>query len=413
MALHILKFGGTSVANLTRIKHITNIIAQYRYHGHQVVVVSAMEGITNQLVAFADTLGPQQKTEEHDLVYATGEQVTAGLVALSLQAHHFRARSFLAWQIPILTDDTPTYARIQNIPTEALQGSLDEGVVPIIAGFQGVSAGYRLTTLGRGGSDTTAVALAVALQADWCDIYTDVDGVYTADPAIIPQARRHGHIDYHCMFEMAANGAKVLQSRCVELAMRHRVPLRVLSSFVHADDVFKVHGTQIGDYSMEKIRLTGITHLADEILVSVQFITTQVLKNFWDFVGHRGLSLDFVQHTQQSNLSDSKQTSDLTFTCKKNEAEALQEFFNNHRNELNLNRFDTNIIKLSLIGVGIKGNPFIVQEVMRIMDSLACNIYGLHVSEVRLMVVINQNGFEQVMQAIHHHFQLDQLHQAA
>jgi aspartate kinase len=224
MARYILKFGGTSVGSIERIEHVARIIQKRYEEGHDiVVVVSAMSGVTNSLVDYARSISPDLINYEYDVIVSSGEQITAGLLALCLQKINVPSRSYLAWQIPITTDTLSTSARITQIPVHNIEASLNERVIPVVAGFQGVSREGRLTTLGRGGSDTTAVALAAALKAERCDIYTDVDGIYTADPRLVPHAKKLDVISYAEIFEMASQGAKVLQARCVELAMKHNV----------------------------------------------------------------------------------------------------------------------------------------------------------------------------------------------
>ena len=271
MALLVVKFGGTSVGDVEKIKNAAAKVAAEAKQGHRVaVVVSAMSGQTDHLIGLCRAVAPLADPQECDAVVATGEQVTSGLMALALQQRGLRARSWQGWQVPLRSDDSHGKARIENINTEEMLWSMTEGVIPVMAGFQGVSPDGRITTLGRGGSDTSAVALAAALKADRCDIYTDVDGVYTTDPRIVPKARKMKTISYEEMLELASLGAKVLQTRSVELAMRYRVPVQVLSTFGN-EAGSALSGTLMTDEdaSMESQLITGIAHSRDEARVSL------------------------------------------------------------------------------------------------------------------------------------------------
>jgi aspartate kinase len=300
MALYILKFGGTSVANLARLEHVAKVVHQEIINGNQVVVVvSAMAGITDQMIGYCQALCPHELTPEHDVVASAGEQVTAGLLSLALKKIGLKARSYLAWQIPIHTDCTATNARILHINPEKILQGLSQGEVPVIAGFQGLSSEGLVTTIGRGGSDTTAVAMAVALKADRCDIYTDVDGVYTADPRLVPSARRQDILGYSEMFEMASAGAKVLHARSVEMAMKHGVRLRVLSSLTDSPQ-----GTEIVEDKLivDKANVTSIVHSLNEAKVTLKNLKNPpgVAAKLYSSLGNANILMDMM--TQSHTL---------------------------------------------------------------------------------------------------------------
>lgn len=410
MTLHILKFGGTSVANVSRLENVAQIIKKEVNSGNQVVVVvSAMAGITDQLVGYARSLSSTQVSGEHDLVYAAGEQVTAGLMTLALQKEQLQARSFLSWQISILTDSVPTAAKISYIDTSKLLDCLNKAIIPVVAGFQGVSPEGRLTTLGRGGSDTTAVALAAALKADRCDIYTDVDGVYTADPNLVPRAKLQKKLTYEEMFELATSGAKVLQARAVELAMKHNVRIRVLSSFSKNNP-----GTNIiaEREELEKVLISGIAHNQDEAKITLVGVYNQpgIAAVIFADIAKERLIVDMVIH---SHTLEGR--TDLSFTCSRIDVPRLLSILQKHKIILGFSEIlvDKNIAKLSVVGVGLRSNLEIPAKLFQTLADEKVNIQMITSSEIKISVIIAQNALATALRAIHTAFNLDQTQEAA
>jgi aspartate kinase len=405
MALYILKFGGTSVANLARLEHAAQVIRQEILNGNQVVaVVSAMAGITDQLVGYSKALCPHEATPEHDVVASAGEQVTAGLLALALKKAGMKARSFLSWQIPIHTDSVATNARIQHINPDKILQSLSSGEIPVVSGFQGLSKEGMITTIGRGGSDTTAVAMAVALKADRCDIYTDVDGVYTADPQLVPEARRQDTLSYSEMFEMAAAGAKVLQARSVEMAMKHGVRLRVLSSLTDSPK-----GTEIIEdkYAVEKENITGIVHSLQEAKVTLKNLKDQpgIAAKLYTTMGQSDILIDMVtqSHTREGCC-------DMDGMISRNDIERFSETMNNFKESLGFSdiSIDKNVAKITVIGIGLRSNMDIPALICRTLADEGINIHMIYSSEIKMSLVINQQSLQAALTALHKVFCLDQ-----
>lgn len=396
MGLLVLKFGGTSVANVHRIEHAATLVLREISRGHDVVVVvSAMAGMTNQLVGYAHELCAQQTTREHDVVLSAGEQITAGLFALCLKKMGVTARSFLGWQIPIWTDDQSTMAKIRQITVDDLYASLNEGKVPIVAGFQGVCESMRITTLGRGGSDTTAVALAATMKAERCDIYTDVDGVYTADPRIVPLAQRIRTISYGEIFEMASQGAKVLQARSVELAMKYRVPLRVVSSFVEGE------GTSIIDSEpLEGSLVRGIAHSDQEILIRLSGLKdTQDAALLFSYLARERIACDMILH----------HTNSVSFTITCDVVERVLFILNQLSTDLgnpHMERTD-DIAKISVVGIGLKGDFEVNQTLFDVLGQLNIPIQGMSTSEMKLCILVHKKHMVRAMTALHHAYHLD------
>jgi aspartate kinase len=407
MAIIVMKFGGTSVANTERIKHVASLIKREVERGNQVAaVVSAMSGATNQLVAWAEevsSLANNHALEEYDSVVASGEQVTAGLTALALQTIGVPARSWLGWQIGLLTDDLHSKARIEEIDATALKASLGNGEVAVMAGFQGVTADQRITTLGRGGSDTSAVALAAALGAERCDIYTDVDGVYTSDPRIVPKARKLNKIAYEEMLEMASAGAKVLQLRSVEMAMKHNVRVQVLSSFQDIPGSLLVNEEEI----MERRLITGVTCDRNEVQIAVRKLPDRpgVAAAVFAPLSQAGINVDMIIQ----NVSADGQTADITFTVTKTDAERAIAALEEQKNNLGFEQFSVNreVAKVAVIGVGMRSHAGLAQTMFQTLSDKAINILAITTSEIKISVLIAEEAVELAMRALHSAYGLD------
>lgn len=404
MARYVLKFGGTSVANVTRLEHVAEIVKQEVEAGNQiVVVVSAMAGSTNELVGYAHSLCSHQSTLEHDVVLAAGEQITSGLLALALQGLGLKARSFLAWQIPIQTDDSPSHARILDIPTDELEKCFKDKIIPVVAGFQGITTKNRITTLGRGGSDTTAVALAAALSADRCDIYTDVDGVYTADPRLVAKASKLTSITYEEMFEMAAQGAKVLQARSVELAMKHKVNLRVLSSFIESEGTYITSKRNL----MESIVISGIAHNQNEAKITLLDIPNEA-GNIAFIFGKLTENLIGVDMIVQSASLDNKMN--IAFTLLRSDLDRAVPVLEQIKKELNFSEIviDNEIVKISVIGIGMKSNMEVASTLFKTLAKHNIHIQLISTSEIKISVIIAQHYTPLAVTALHTAFDLDE-----
>jgi aspartate kinase len=402
MARIVQKFGGTSVADIGRLEKVSLKVKREVDLGHQVaVVVSAMAGVTNKLVGYAQSLAGHAQCAEYDVIIAAGEQVTSGLLALALTQIGIPARSLLAWQIPILTDPNHGNARIHKINPRCIEECWERGIIPIIAGFQGLTTEGRLTTLGRGGSDTTAVALASALNADRCDIYTDVTGVYTADPRIVPKAQKLKEITYEEMFELAAQGAKVLQTRSVETAMVHQVPVRVLSSF--NDDA----GTDIVPEKLlsEPIHVSGITYRGDEARFTLKNVCNQVeaIAELFETLAQADVHLDMV--VQNVSMDDCV---DLTFTALKGEVPrvvtALQGMKALKYDDLIL---DPNVVKLTVVGVGFQYRLGIASLMFKTLAAMKIPIQVISCSSIKVSVLVDESVAEEAVRALHSAYDLD------
>lgn len=403
MALIVQKFGGTSVANMERIRNVARLVKKEIDAGNRVaVVLSAMSGVTNQLVAYCEEANPLYDTAEYDSVVSTGEQVTVGLLAILLQGMGLKARSFAGWQIPIRTDNAHGKARIAEIGTETLHAHLDAGEVPVIAGFQGIGEDGRITTLGRGGSDTSAVALAAALGADRCDIYTDVDGVYTTDPRIVPKARKLPRITYEEMLEMASLGAKVLQTRSVEMAMKYRVNLQVLSSF---EDI---PGTLVCDEEdiVEKEIVSGIAYSRDEAKVTIQGVKDHpgIAAALFGPLAEANINVDMIVQ----NVSEQGHT-DVTFTVPRSDLTRALKVLEALRESVayrDLSHSDT-VVKLSVIGVGMRTHAGVAQKMFSALAERGINILVISTSEIKVSVLIEEEYTELALRALHTAYGLD------
>jgi aspartate kinase len=405
----VLKFGGTSVADLDRITRAAHKIKAELDRGHQVaVVVSAMAGATNKLIELCSGISPLFDSREYDTVVATGEQVTAGLTALALQKLGVNARSWLGWQIPIRTDDVHAKARILAIETAELERRMAEGEVPVVSGFQGLSDRNRITTLGRGAGDLSAVAMAAALKADRCDIYTDVDGVYTTDPRIVTKARKLNKITYEEMLELASQGAKVLQTRSVELAMNHRVRLQVLSSF--AEKVGSdLPGTLVVDEDeiVEQEVVTGIAYSRDEAKVTLLGVADNpgVAASIFGPLTDAAINVDMIVQ----NVAPDGKTTDMTFTVSKADLQRAVSVLESARDQLNYQRIvaDSNVVKLSVIGVGMRSHAGVAQRMFRALAEKGINIQVISTSEIKVSVLVAEEYTELALRSLHTVYGLD------
>lgn len=402
MARIVQKFGGTSVGDIARIKNVAKRVKAEVERGNQVaVVVSAMSGVTNQLVAYCNEISPLHDQREYDAVVSTGEQVTTGLLAIALQELGMKARSWTGWQIPIGTDDAHGKARIESIDGDGLIRCMEAGEIAVIAGFQGVTADNRITTLGRGGSDTTAVAVAAAVKADRCDIYTDVDGVYTTDPRIVPTARKLDKITYEEMLESASLGAKVLQTRSVEMAMKHRVRVQVLSSFSDAPGTLVCDEDEI----VEKELVSGITYSRDEAKVTLVGVQDQpgVAASIFGPLAEANINVDMiVQNTSREG------TTDLTFTTSRADLErALKVIKENMKVPYASIVTDKSVVKVSVIGVGMRSHAGVAQTMFKALADRKINIHIISTSEIKVSVLISEEYTELALRALHTAYGLD------
>jgi aspartate kinase len=405
MAKIVMKFGGTSVADLDRIRHVATLVKREVDRGHQVaVVVSAMAGETNKLVGWTRELSPLHDAREYDVVVAAGEQITAGLTAVALSAIGVSARSWLGWQIPVRTSAMHGSARIEAIDPTMLDIRFAEGQVAVVAGFQGIAPDNRISTLGRGGSDTSAVALAAALSADRCDIYTDVDGVYTTDPRIVPKARRLEKVSFEEMLEMASLGAKVLQTRSVEIALLYRVPVRVLSTF-DADQ----GGTLLCDEEdiVEKKPVTGIAYSRDEAKITLLKIPDQpgVAAAIFGPLADAGVNVDMIVQ----NVSEDGRKTDLTFTVARSELARAMSAIEKAASQIGYKDLtsDSNVAKISIIGIGMRAHPGVAQTMFRTLSDKGINIQVISTSEIKVSVLIAEEYVELAVRALHSAYELD------
>ena len=409
MARIVLKFGGTSVGDIDRIKNVARKVEQEVKAGHQVaVVVSAMSGVTNQLVKYCNEIDKLHDAREYDAVVASGEQVTSGLLAIALQSLGIPARSWAGWQIPIRTDETHGKARIVSIDTTEMEKSLQTGEVAVVAGFQGVSGEGRIATLGRGGSDTSAVALAAAVKADRCDIYTDVDGVYTTDPRIVSKARKLDKITYEEMLELASQGAKVLQTRSVEMAMNHRVRVQVLSSFEAAAGS-SLPGTLVVDEDeiVEKEIVSGIAYSRDEAKITLVGVADRpgVAAAIFGPLTDNAVNVDMIVQ----NVSEDGKSTDMTFTVGKADIARAVKVLEDAQSTLNYKRIvsDANVVKVSVIGVGMRSHAGVAQRMFKALADKGINIQVISTSEIKISVLIAEEYAELALRALHTAYGLD------
>jgi aspartate kinase len=405
LALVVQKFGGTSVADLDRIRAVAQRIKTAWQAGDRIaVVVSAMAGATDQLIRWVTEIGgAQHDRAEHDVVVASGEQITSGLLALALQALGVPARSFLGWQMPLETDAGHGRARIRTLDARGLRACLDQGQVAIAAGFQGVAPGQRISTLGRGGSDTSAVALAAALGAERCDIYTDVDGVYTTDPRIVGKARKLERVTYEEMLEMASQGAKVLQTRSVALAMQYGVRVQVLSSFDERPGTLVVDESEI----VEQQVVSGIAYSRDEAKVTLVGVADRpgVAATIFGPLADAGINVDMIVQ----NVSADGETTDLTFTVGRADLERTLATLDAMRDQLGCRRVDADaeVVKISVIGVGMRSHAGIAHVMFRTLAERGINIQAISTSEIKISILIDEAYTELALRALHTAYGLD------
>jgi aspartate kinase len=416
MSRLVMKFGGTSVADLERIRRVGRLVAAEVAAGHRVaVVVSAMAGKTNELVAWTDAAGPAAEglpasDDEYDVVVASGEQVTAGLLAMTLRNMGLPARSWMGWQVPIVADDAHGRSRIDDVPPEKLSAALDSGEVAVIAGFQGVTTSGRIATLGRGGSDTSAVAIAAAVRAERCDIYTDVDGVYTTDPRIESRARKLSRISYEEMLEMASLGAKVLQTRSVELAMAQKVPVRVLSSFVEPGEA-PGQGTIVCDEEeiMEKRIVSGVAYSRDEAKISLFGLPDHpgVSSIIFGALADANVNVDMIVQSH-ARIAD---TANMEFTVGKRDASRAVEIVRSLKDKVGFEDVKVNedVAKVSVIGVGMRSHAGVAKTMFGALAEKGVNIQVISTSEIKISVLIDAAYTELAVRALHAAYGLDQL----
>jgi len=404
MARIVMKFGGTSVGDLDRIRNVAARVKREVEAGHQVaVVVSAMAGATNQLVKWCQDLSPLHDAREYDVVVATGEQVTIGLLSIALQAIGVEARSWQGWQVPIVTDDAHGKARVEAIEGAELIRRMEEGQVPVVAGFQGIeTTRNRVTTLGRGGSDLSAVALAAALKADRCDIYTDVDGVYTTDPRIVPRARKLERISYEEMLELASVGAKVLQTRSVELAMKEGVRVQVLSSFEDKPGSLVVDEDEI----MEKPIVSGIAYSRDEAKVTLRRLPDRpgVAARVFGPLSAANVNVDMIVQNIGADGS-----TDMTFTVGRADLPRARDILEKAQAELGFEALvaDPEVAKISVVGIGMRTHAGVASTMFRALAEKGINIQVISTSEIKVSVLVAADYTELAVRALHTAYGLD------
>jgi aspartate kinase len=403
MSRIVMKFGGTSVADLDRIRNVAARVKREVDAGNEVaVVVSAMSGITNQLVGYCQGLSPLHDAREYDTVVATGEQVTTGLLSIALQEIGVEARSWQGWQIPIRTDNAHGKARIADIDGAELIRRMQTGQVAVVSGFQGIGPDNRITTLGRGGSDTSAVALAAALHADRCDIYTDVDGVYTTDPRIVPKARKLARIAYEEMLELASVGAKVLQTRSVELAMNERVRVQVLSSFEDVPGTLVVDEDEI----VEKENVAGIAYSRDDAKITLRRVPDRpgIAAAVFGALAQHNINVDMIVQ----NIS-ADGTTDMTFTVGKSDLARTQVTLAEAQAQIGFSEVlaDPDVTKISVVGVGMRSHAGVANTMFRALADKAINIQVISTSEIKVSVLISAEYTELAVRALHTAYGLD------
>ncbi|MFO1364584.1 MAG: aspartate kinase [Burkholderiales bacterium] len=406
MALIVQKFGGTSVGSPERIKAVAQRVARWKAKGHQVVVVpSAMAGETNRLIALAKEIQPRPDPRELDVIASTGEQVTIGLLAMALMELGLKAKSYTGAQVRVLTDSAFSKARIVSIDEERLKGDIAAGYVPVVAGFQGIDTAGNLTTLGRGGSDTSAVALAAALKADECQIYTDVDGVYTTDPRIVPEARRLRTVSFEEMLEMASLGSKVLQIRSVEFAGKYKVRLRVLSSFEEGGE-----GTLITfeeDDKMEQAVISGIAFSRDEAKITVMGVPDRpgIAYAILGPIADANVDVDMIiQNASVDGITD------FSFTVHRNDYQKALDIAKTVQSHIGAKAIvgDNKVCKVSMVGLGMRSHVGIASQMFRTLSEEGINIQMISTSEIKISVVVDEKYMELAVRVLHKAFGLDQ-----
>ncbi|MBV9932553.1 MAG: aspartate kinase [Alphaproteobacteria bacterium] len=407
MARIVMKFGGTSMAGIERIRHVAGLVKREVEAGNQAaVVVSAMAGETDRLVQFCREASSVYDPREYDVVVASGEQVTSGLLAITLQGMGLNARSYMGWQLPIMTSGHAA-ALIEGIDAQVLERVFDEGGIAVIPGFQGVTPAGDVTTLGRGGSDTSAVALAAAVKADCCDIYTDVDGVYTTDPRIVPRARKLPAVTYEEMLELASVGAKVLQTRSVGLAMREKVPVRVLSSFEDRPGTWVVGDDRIGEFDMERQLITGIAYDKNEARLTLTGVPHRAgsVAAVFAPLAEAGINVDMIVQS----VPREGQESDLTFTVPTASLAHSKAILAERREAIGFDELltDTNVVKVSAVGVGMRSNAGIAAQMFEALAGRGINILAISTSEIKVSVLIPEEYTELAVRVLHTSYGLD------
>ncbi|HIB20600.1 MAG TPA: aspartate kinase [Rhodospirillales bacterium] len=400
----VQKFGGTSVADTQRIKEAAKKVAFEHSQGHQVVVVvSAMAGVTNKLIEFKNCVNNGLDASEYDVVLSSGEQTSAALMALALQNMGVRARSWLGWQIPIWTDNVHGKARITGIETDLLENQLKKNEIVVVAGFQGLTPDKRITTLGRGGSDLTAVALAGALRARQCDIFTDVEGIYTCDPRIVSSANKLDKITYEEMMEMSSLGAKVLQTRAVELAMNYNVRIQVRSAFIDSPGTYLVSEDEI----VEQQVVSGISHNRDEAKVTLLKVSDRpgVAAGVFGPLAEASVNVDMIVQ----NVSEDGKTTDLTFTVGQADLNLAVEVLETRKDEIGFHKIiaDAELVKISIVGVGMRSHPGVAQTMFNALAKKGINIKVISTSEIKVSVLIDEEYTELALKALHSAYGLD------
>jgi aspartate kinase len=416
MARIVMKFGGTSMAGTERIRRVAQLVKRQAERGDEVaVVVSAMAGDTDRLVNFCREANALYDPAEYDVVVAAGEQITSGLLAITLQALGCKARSWLGWQIPIHTDDAHAKARIGTIETDDLLASMKAGTIAVIPGFQGLTDDNRITTLGRGGSDTSAVAVAAAVKADRCDIYTDVDGVYTTDPRIVARARKLKAVTYEEMLELASVGSKVLQTRSVGLAMKEGVRVQVLSSFVdeNAPNADSIPGTMIvtdkelENANVERQLITGIAADKNEAKITLTRVPDRpgAVSNIFAPLADANINVDMIIQ----NVGRDKGETDVTFTCPQADLARCTDVLQNQREAIGYNRLisDTKVAKISVVGVGMKSHAGVASTMFTALADRKINIQAISTSEIKVSVLIDEDETELAVRVLHTAYGLD------
>lgn len=409
MARIVVKFGGTSVADPARIERAADKVAAEVKRGHQVaVVVSAMSGVTNQLIEYCQAISPAGDAREYDTVVASGEQVTAGLMAMALQKRGLSSRSWMGWQVPLVTDDVHGKARIEKIDTVAMEASMRDGSIPVLAGFQGIAPENRMSTLGRGGSDTTGVALAAALNADRCDIYTDVDGVYSTDPRIVPQARKIERISYEEMLELASLGAKVLQVRSVEMAFKQNMPVQVLSSFDESigSDLPGTLVTREEDI-MEKQMVNGVAFTRDDAKITLVDVpdVPGVAARVFGPLADANINVDMIV---QNISSGGNKATDMTFTVPEGELTRAVDVLKKTKGLESLKILtDTDVAKVSVVGIGMRTHAGVALTMFKALADKGINIQVISTSEIKISVLIAREYLELAVRALHTAYGLD------
>ncbi len=400
----VQKFGGTSVADTGRIKAVAQQVKREVDAGNEVaVVLSAMAGETNKLIGFTEEIASLHDAREYDVVVSTGEQVTVGLLAMALQDIGIAARSWLGWQIPVRTDGMHGRARIERIDCDELNVRLGRGEVPVVPGFQGLGPDNRITTLGRGGSDTSAVALAAALKADRCDIYTDVDGVYTTDPRIVPKAHKLDKITYEEMLEMASLGAKVLQTRSVELAMKERVRVQVRSSYTDQPGTLVVDEEEI----VEQALVSGIAYSRNEAKVTLLGVPDKpgIAASIFGPLAEKAVNVDMIVQ----NISAADQTTDMTFTLPRDDLDHTVKLLEDAKDKLAYRDlvYDASVAKVSVVGVGMRSHAGVAQKMFSTLAERGINIQVISTSEIKVSVLIDEEYTELAIRALHAAYGLD------